>query len=916
MLLINNLSTQIVTHALWFYVACTSIVVLESTRPNFGSNAFKIYEAKMHRVSVNHKVVILWRVVIVISISGSRNCQQLEETKDREFLKNFSATSHNYPLSPEESEVPVVFSILSGLNEALHPLLDKNCLLHLTRYQSQHLDFGEAPKFPWILRHLSSHKLSYFQKYRTRGGEFVEKIEKLIWVMNGVNTNTYTDSLPSCSNSPYIGIGNEVTICANLNSSTFTLKSKPWQCEVFLGLFPKFVSFDFNKIYSNLLYYPPVWQYDSIRSHWSLPGSVIKFNVLVVTAKMHRTHLERDNYRNWARQYFGQTFNHGQKSQINLLPISTDAFLIFETKTFSSTLQPSQEIISCFWKFGICLNCDERIANLSLKFLHEIRSERFYNLSSIRDLLYHYTLNSEAVVESRWDITREDSTIESIKYLKYFEDCDQDEFRTAFAPTAMDLQMRSLVHIWHTVMTNFSHPNLEGYGDYITCLSGIGKKRLEEPISPYTSIVLLVQVRLSMDVPEAFTISFPNDITTLRFVSCGRPKPDVFAFRELLNVFDGYIWVAFLVTVAVTIMFTISYVKKETCSNLSSLEITMEYFKIFVEFDSTLALVCTAHKWRIFIIVYMLMNIILSNGYRNANVYNMIQPREPIPYELFTQLVTDNFKIFTRNVGDMVSRGWSANEEPLNLTKVEETPHSFILHNKDIFVGSAWSEIKMIEDATLRQGRMETYDNEKFARLKNHSSLHPDLILLCYETAREYLKEKKVNSRGEVDRPHLLQELEQLMLEKSLRSCDQIALLLPDHLSRHLARKVRDKKHLYVGKESLQEYVLGFKLQGYVPLKILGRLRAITWAGIWDRWEKLLESKTGKPYKSNREPEGLHAATMSGNIIIIFALLVSGEIISIGVFLMECLKLDEMVKRLYRTSYTHSGNRIDVLHVG
>lgn len=114
------------------------------------------------------------------------------------------------------------------------------------------------------------------------------------------------------------------------------------------------------------------------------------------------------------------------------------------------------------------------------------------------------------------------------------------------------------------------------------------------------------------------------------------------------------------------------------------------------------------------------------------------------------------------------------------------------------------------------------------------------MLSICNETAHEYIKRKVNNMQeGELDHAKILHDLEQDALEKSLQECNKVALLLPDDLSRHVARKMINFENYYAGKEPLQQYVLGFKLKGYVPVKLLGKLKTIIWVGIWDRWNNL-----------------------------------------------------------------------------
>lgn len=46
--------------------------------------------------------------------------------------------------------------------------------------------------------------------------------------------------------------------------------------------------------------------------------------------------------------------------------------------------------------------------------------------------------------------------------------------------------------------------------------------------------------------------------------------------------------------------------------------------------------------------LFVLMGIVVSNAYNYTNVYEMIAPRKPVPYETMGYLVADNFSVYTR----------------------------------------------------------------------------------------------------------------------------------------------------------------------------------------------------------------------------------------------------------------------------
>lgn len=58
--------------------------------------------------------------------------------------------------------------------------------------------------------------------------------------------------------------------------------------------------------------------------------------------------------------------------------------------------------------------------------------------------------------------------------------------------------------------------------------------------------------------------------------------------------------------------------------------------------------VANTERFRCTIGLLLLTGIILSNIYKNRNVYNMIAPRAPLDYKHFEELTRDNVIIYTR----------------------------------------------------------------------------------------------------------------------------------------------------------------------------------------------------------------------------------------------------------------------------
>lgn len=163
-----------------------------------------------------------------------------------------------------------------------------------------------------------------------------------------------------------------------------------------------------------------------------------------------------------------------------------------------------------------------------------------------------------------------------------------------------------------------------------------------------------------------------------RFVVCGLRGSEAVAFGELVNVFDKFTWVTLLIFICllalvwkrlVSLSPNISSVNTLGNKLVSFVRILLEQGHVTDDCRAT-----SSTKIRVFLGVTLLMSIVLSNGYKSANVYNMILPRQKLRYEYFSDLVADNVSIYT--LSKHKSIGWQALEEKnllsqnLSLTRI------------------------------------------------------------------------------------------------------------------------------------------------------------------------------------------------------------------------------------------------------
>lgn len=133
----------------------------------------------------------------------------------------------------------------------------------------------------------------------------------------------------------------------------------------------------------------------------------------------------------------------------------------------------------------------------------------------------------------------------------------------------------------------------------------------------------------------------------MKLVGCGRKGVEDFVFAELINVFDRRLWLIILIAM-ISVSITLQFARN--IGVLQRASIFVGYFQILVEQgDPFPPRVMKHHRCRWIVGTSLLTGIILSNAYKNKNVYAMITPKRDIPYRYLDELIKDNFSIFTRS---------------------------------------------------------------------------------------------------------------------------------------------------------------------------------------------------------------------------------------------------------------------------
>lgn len=115
--------------------------------------------------------------------------------------------------------------------------------------------------------------------------------------------------------------------------------------------------------------------------------------------------------------------------------------------------------------------------------------------------------------------------------------------------------------------------------------------------------------------------NYPTDtLTGLRIIGCGRQGLSLLAFSELVSIFDIFIWLEIAAIISlVPVWIKLLWLKTSITANIISvLKVILEQGNPFP------GSVVNKFRLRCLLVLLLLMGSIISNAYKNTNVYNMV----------------------------------------------------------------------------------------------------------------------------------------------------------------------------------------------------------------------------------------------------------------------------------------------------
>lgn len=372
----------------------------------------------------------------------------------------------------------------------------------------------------------------------------------------------------------------------------------------------------------------------------------------------------------------------------------------------------------------------------------------------------------------------------------------------------------------------------------------------------------------------------------LRFVTCGRRGFTPLPFGELFYIYDMYVWLCIsLCFVFTPFILNRSYSKlirrsRTTPWKFRLVKTWIMHCKCLLEQGEPFSKKIeetTFLRW--IVATLILTSIVLSNAYKNANMYNLITNRKPLLYETFSQILEEKFKIYTR-VGrlSILPLGFSFDFEGSKLVVSNHTV-SFVRKNKTDIKANFFAESEVIGiSESLENNKFQNSEERKWVNtLKNYSSLYENTSIRLHNLANSINTLLEIELLDAVLSPEVKAKAfrvkEWAWTKLSLEKCSKTAFVLAEPACNRLAieTKSRGSEFIWVSKQVFSEVGFGWIPSGNVRPEILSRLQGAHESGI-DNWLSQIARYTSKLYRS--EATSPKSASLSGNILVIFVVLI------------------------------------------
>lgn len=795
------------------------------------------------------------------------------------------------------------YSIIHNLNEYLTPFTNLKCLVVFDNFQKVNLKINTTPL---LLRR----PIPLCQaKYTVASTSF----KQTLWGPGTIHFKNISTSLETNINCPLSKFFNATGVlvkhplpdtCLRLNVQRFWKHTKPWNCKVHISLYPiiyskekfgKFGPSPFNveespRLYSfsytssvpmvHILvgvtvgrairpYYLKQWLFQSLYPRGMITSKDVDVDMLHslgYTQEFRRLDILSQDV------YYLMYISRTQLNQNQGISLIEPSAVIQQTSVIRFI--PGNWLAANTW--------DDFSKLISIRFLKNFTG-------GLKNKFLNSHIFQSSVRNTIWSV-HEDYTKDNQKsiysgILRYLLSCEKFQKINGELLLNRDGQKnaREFTKIWLKIMNNYTLIMRERGKRILICANG------QEAYLPFSGIPPALSIgiqRILYKHSLYYTSYFPTKgvHNNYQFVSCGTRALSSLRFEELFGIFDQWIWLAILLLV-----FLISLLSALLTNHIKPAVILHHCFlqgKVLFEQGGPYSeryFKSSSMRWLLG--SYLLVGILLSNAYKNSNVYHLITPRKALPFETFDELRSENFSIYSR-IGEVQIENHYQHKRPTtNTVAVDLYPGGSAM----FLSGASTLQITVTTEAEDYSYNMAQVN--VISEFRKVISLNPTLLpwvtrvyqgipqIIGPERERKYMHEEMTLFRK--------QEMDYFF--KVMMKCDKVALILTPDMCSAVAQKVKHKKfhqpisvgrNIYYGTNEL------ITLTGFVPQRILTSLKSIGEVGIWDRWMRIFTTRSGSRRRDTGSPP-VQPANMQGNLVIVFAVWMGGFGISLILFILE-----------------------------
>lgn len=401
-----------------------------------------------------------------------------------------------------------------------------------------------------------------------------------------------------------------------------------------------------------------------------------------------------------------------------------------------------------------------------------------------------------------------------------------------------------------------------------------------------------------------------NTLSSFHFVSCGDQGTEILLFSEFILIFDKYIWILILISI---ILAAVCLAKQFNGRNIFSSRHLLYFTKVFFEqgdpFPETFQKLT---RFRLVIAGILLAGLVLSNAYKSNNVYNIVTPRQVVPYSEFDELVRDNFSIYSK-MDFVIYNLRSLYDLEFGLSRVKNITNVYSDDGVIVEADHKYFALTRTETTTIARIRNIRKTTEKSAdknlntlkkiilKSRPHPRSHellvsPLISLITLEKAslpkfQTIIKDPEENydefvwKRWNIALTNYFYGKQDEFIHDDLTNCSKSVWILQKYQANKFARHLRKNGlHSDVGMEAYTNSNFAFRFWGLVPPFVLKRISVIHSTGLFEWWQKFIDSD--KLRLSHEKPVPVKP-NMSGNISVIFVLWSNGVGVALFMYAVE-----------------------------